>query len=1262
MNCHTCHFPNRETALFCWNCGTQIGMVCPACQSRVPVYSRYCDNCGKPLKSDVPSIRPAPVEQPGLTRPEPILSETVSQIIYPQLFQSQPELNRDASGQHKNSGEPPKPALQEMISDSDLLRQLKRLIPGEYADKLLAAQGRQTPGERRMVTILFSDVKGSTKLAGDLDPEETMEIMNGAFEFLISPIIKNEGTLARLMGDAILAFFGAPIAHEDDPVRAVRAALEIIAGAQEYARKLEAERGIVGFNVRVGINTGLVVVGEIGSDLRVEYTAMGDAINLAARMEQNAPVGGVMISNDTYQQTQGAFDMEALEPILVKGKDDPVQVYRVLKAKARSFRRAANGVAGVFTRMFGRDAEIAQMQDALRLAESGERQMLTIVGDPGVGKSRLLDEFENWVDLLPETVRYYKGRALAELQGAPYSLLRDMINYRFEIHDSDPVEMVQHKLETGFGEVLGNDEAGRTKTHILGALLGHNLVSSPYLHSIKDDSMELRDRGLSHLVEYFRSVSAIHPVLILLEDLHWADDSSLDAINRLGLESEGWRQLIVCVTRSAFLDRRPRWGEGQSFHSRIFLQPLSRLDSRRLADDMLQKIEAVPPELRDLVVNGSEGNPLYAEELVKMLIQSQVILTDRTPWQVDESRLAGLQVPPTLMGVLQARIDGLPAAERTALQWAAVVGRVFWDEALRYIVEHGKTPGAVATATQEPLAQSLESLRYHEMIFHREVSTFAETQEYIFKHAVLREVAYESVLKRARRAYHALAAEWLIDSSRDNGGEYAGLIAEHLERAGNEEQARVYLLRAAQAAAARYAQVETVTYTTRALALTPDSDLSGRWDLLSLREQALTMLGRHDDRQTDLETMEHLAIDLGDLHRQGLTCLNLSSFATACNKYTDAVAAANTAIEIARRSSDTCMEARAYLRLARIHQVQGQTLEAKSMAEKGLALIEGAQTPDREMLRTKADLLYVIGVSYQRMNEKTQPQLYFEQSLSTFRQAGDRRGEAFTLSTIGMLSSFQGDYAVARNYHEHALAIQRQIGSRQGESAALNNLGIEACRMGDYSTARSCYEQSLRICHEIADGYHVSLTQVNLGFVCVYQADYDAAQSFLETALQSSRENHHLETSGYALTGLGDALLGLDQIEQAEAAYREGVSIWDGMNRANMACESRAGLAAAALARNSRTDALGHANHLLSYLSDGTLEGAETPFLVYLRLFQALEANQDPRAIEVLKRAYDELQEQAARMDAQTRKAFLENVPWQSEIVLLWESKSELVS
>ncbi len=238
------------------------------------------------------------------------------------------------------------------------------MAPREYAERLLAARG-QASAERRLVTILFSDVKGSTALAEHLDPEDVMEIMNGAFEHLIAPVYRHEGTLARLMGDAILAFFGAPIGHEDDPERAIRAALEIQAGIQAYAVRLAHERGIADFNVRVGINTGLVVVGEVGSDLRVEYTAMGDAINLAARMEQNAPPGGILVTHDTYRLVREIFDVQPQPPLSVKGHAEPVRTYFVLRARPRAFRPAGRGVEGVEVRMVGRDAELSQLQTSL---------------------------------------------------------------------------------------------------------------------------------------------------------------------------------------------------------------------------------------------------------------------------------------------------------------------------------------------------------------------------------------------------------------------------------------------------------------------------------------------------------------------------------------------------------------------------------------------------------------------------------------------------------------------------------------------------------------------------------------------------------------------------------------------------------------------------------------------------------------------------------------------------------------------------------
>ena len=334
MQCPRCNTENREGAKFCVECGARLVLVCSECEAKLPSRARFCDACGA-------QVSPPPA---------------------------------------KVGEEPDMPAIAQA---------LRRLVPKEFAERLLATRG-QVSKERRVVTILFSDVKGSTAMAEDLDPEEVMEIMDGAFDVLIEPIYRYEGTLARLMGDAVLAFFGAPIAHEDDPERACRAALEIVEGAKAYAAKLEDERGITGFNVRVGINTGLVVVGEVGSDLRVEYTAMGDAVNLAARMESAAEPGTVLVTEDTHKLIAPLFETEALGAIEVKGKAEPVPVYRVLAPKGVPTK--LRGIAGLESPLVGREAEVGALQGALERLQAGVGDIVTIVGEAGIGKSRLVAE------------------------------------------------------------------------------------------------------------------------------------------------------------------------------------------------------------------------------------------------------------------------------------------------------------------------------------------------------------------------------------------------------------------------------------------------------------------------------------------------------------------------------------------------------------------------------------------------------------------------------------------------------------------------------------------------------------------------------------------------------------------------------------------------------------------------------------------------------------------------------------------------------
>ena len=327
MRCPACHCECPPEFDFCPRCARPLVVTCPQCGFRAPADFQFCPKCAT-------ALAPAPARERA----------------------------------------PPTDALVER-----LLRQ----VPREYAERLLATRG-QPHDERRTVTILFSDIKGSTAMIGKLDPEDAKEIVQGAFEFLLAPVFRYEGTLVQLMGDSILAFFGAPIAHEDDPERACRAALEITAEAGKYADKLRVEKGIEGFQVRVGINTGLVVVGEVGSDLRVAYTAMGDAINLAARMEQNAPVGGVLITHDTYRHVRGVFDVEPQDPLAVKGHEEPLRTYLVQRAKPRAFRLETGGVEGIETRTVGREAELQTLQNAYFDAmEASETRVAIVTGDAG---------------------------------------------------------------------------------------------------------------------------------------------------------------------------------------------------------------------------------------------------------------------------------------------------------------------------------------------------------------------------------------------------------------------------------------------------------------------------------------------------------------------------------------------------------------------------------------------------------------------------------------------------------------------------------------------------------------------------------------------------------------------------------------------------------------------------------------------------------------------------------------------------------------
>jgi class 3 adenylate cyclase/tetratricopeptide (TPR) repeat protein len=680
--------------------------------------------------------------------------------------------------------------------------------------------------QRKLATILYADVVGSTNLSQSLEPDEVLEIMDRALKHLAAPVEAHGGHVARFQGDGFKAVFGVPVAHENDPEQAVRAGLEILEIAQDIAREWEGSLAIPNFQVRVGVNTGLVAS---GGETEADDTIMGRAVNLAARLESAAPPGGLLILHHTYRHVRGVFNVEPLEPLQAKGFDHPVEVYLVRSAKPRAFHVLTRGVEGVETRMVGRETELKYLQDALLTAiEEGEGQLVTVVGEAGVGKSRLVYEFQNWSELLPQEFWLFLGRAKLDTQYLPYTLLRDVFTFRFQIHDTDPLDVVRQKFEKGISRAFIERQSDldqrthydQSKAHFLGQLLGFDFSDSPYLQDFLNDPKAIRNRGLINLGEYFASMCKQSPVVILLEDIHWADDSSLDAIRELGKYTQNQPLLIVCLTRQQLFERRPYWGEGEDYHCKIELQPLSKRESRQLVKEILRHVKKAPVHLHELVVKGAEGNPFYIEELIKMLIEQGVIIKGETDelgnesWHVIADRLDHVEIPSTLAGILHARLDSLHEDEKILLQQASVIGRIFWDRLIEHLSEQqrGKQNG-------RDMVKVLTSLRDKELIFRREETAIAGAVEYTFKHDITREVIYETVLVKERRRYHGLVADWLVENGKERVHEHLGLIGEHLKQAGRIGEAIETFQNAADAARNIYANQDSVYYLQQAISL-----------------------------------------------------------------------------------------------------------------------------------------------------------------------------------------------------------------------------------------------------------------------------------------------------------------------------------------------------------------------------------------------------------------------------------------------------------
>jgi class 3 adenylate cyclase len=660
MKCWSCGYENPPNARFCNNCGQPQERVCPNCGNKNPAGAKFCNNCGYALTLTSQYAQPDDARGSVLTRhssPSPVEWER---------------------------GEGARAAPRS--AESQAL--LEKYMPQELASKLEAARsGLSLEGERRIVTILFCDVKGSTALAEKLDPEEWAELINRAFQYLIEPVYKYEGTVARLMGDAILAFFGAPIAHEDDPYRATLAALDILKGIAEYRDRIEREKDM-DLAVRVGLNTGLVVVGNIGSDLKYEYTAMGDAINLASRMQTAAEPDTILISENTHRLIASLFEFEDKGTIEVKGKSKPIHVYRVLEAKKGAVK--PRGITGLVSPMVGRRREFSALMQISDDVRNGHGSIVSIIGEAGLGKSRLVAEWRKAAEMQAgdKPLCWVEGRCLSYGTSMAHHLSMDILRGLVEAPAGSTEAETRTALWTTLEQLLGGEmkEVYPYLGHLLGLRLDDEMAARVrYL-----DGPALHAQYVAAFKRLLQATAKAAPTVIVCEDVHWADPSSVElGLQVLPLVADT-PIVFVLVTR---MDKdAASWKLVSQSHEiagagaiELYLAPLSKADSKQLVSNLLE-VESLPENLRQLILAKAEGNPFFVEEVIRMLIDRGGIRQQDGKWVVTHE-IQNIEIPDTLQGVLTARIDRLSEDAKRTLQIAAVIGRKFQVNILQAVLE-----------------------------------------------------------------------------------------------------------------------------------------------------------------------------------------------------------------------------------------------------------------------------------------------------------------------------------------------------------------------------------------------------------------------------------------------------------------------------------------------------------------------------------------------------------------------------------------------
>jgi len=1076
MRCPKCQAENREGRRFCAECGASLNLACPSCGFSNEGGEKFCGGCGQPLAS-----------------PQQVATKFSSPEVY---------------------------------------------TPKHLAEKILTSKSA-LEGERKQVTVLFADMKGSMELLADRDPEEARKLLDPVLEHMMEAVHRYEGTVSNLMGDGIMALFGAPVAHEDHAVRACYTALRMQESVKQYAEGVRRTEGVP-IQIRVGLNSGEVVVGAIGNDLKMDYTAVGQTVHLASRMEQMATPGSILLSPDALRLAEGYVQVKPVGPVNVKGLTEPLEVFEVTGlglARSRLQVAAARGL----TRFVGRDAETEQLRKALEQARSDHGQVVGVVGEPGLGKSRLFFEFihshrtQGWLILESGSVSYGKA--------SPYLPVIDLLKAYFKIQARDDHREIREKVT---GKLLTLDKTLEPGLPAFLALLDVPADDSGWQAL---DPSQRRQQTLGAVKRLLLRESQVEPLILVFEDLHWIDSETQAMLESL-VESLPTARLLLLV------NYRPEYQHGwanKTYYTQLRLDPLAAQSAEELLQSLLGNHPSLHP-LKQLLISRTEGNPFFLEESVRTLFETKLLEGEQGAFRVAKS-VESIQVPATVQAVLAARIDRLPPENKRLLQSAAVIGKDVPFALLQ----------AIADSSEDNLRGSLAELQNGEFLY--EASLFPEL-EYTFKHALTHEVTYGSLLQDRRRTVHARIVEAIETRYAGRLGEQAELLAHHAFRGELWQKAVTYLRQAGVKAADRSANREGVGFFDQAIAAL--SHLPQNREALELAVDLrlemrpwLRMLGEQERIIKQFSEAESLAVELGDKRRLTHAFADSCAYFSQEGDHKRAINAGERALVLATEMGDSAIQIGTQVRLARVYVRLGDYRRAIDLCEQNLSSLKGRPVGQRNPFGMQA----IVSV-------------------------GTRSQYAVCLGEVGELT--QGI-----NWAQEAVRIAETLDHSHSLVAAYSSLSYVYFVKGDLEKSLTLLNRSLDICRSAHLDMWLSWPQAQLGHVYAHMGRSVEALPLLEDAikrpslgvgigfyfcwlseayLQASRRNDAVELGrraldrarksmergqeAWALRLLGEisSQVAVPQVNEAEEYYRRAMSVSEELGMSPLLAHCHVGL------------------------------------------------------------------------------------------------------